>query len=264
MHKAMLHHHLSPAALWFPLAAVVVLAGSLLLYAALAAWTNRRYKQWPLRRYLFWFSGVAAAGISLVGPLADAAHRSFSAHMAGHLLLGMLAPLLLLYGKPLTLLMRSLPIKPARHLSRLLNSRYISIVSHPVTTALLNFGGLFILYRTDLFVWMHQSVWVYALVHIHVLLAGYVFTWSILYADLTVHRHSFRLRAVVLIVALAAHKVLAKTLYAAPPTGVATRDGEMGALIMYYGGDGIDLALIVLFCYSWYKAAAPGRIARAV
>lgn len=217
-----------------------------------------------MHRYLFWFAGVIAAGASLVGPLANAAHTSFSFHMTGHLLLGMLAPLLLLHGKPLTLVMRGLPTQSARRLSRLLNSQFIAVASHPASTALLNFGGLFILYRTDLFVLMHQSTGVYALVHIHILLAGYMFTWSILYTDLTAHRHSFRLRAAVLVVALASHKVLAKLLYAMPPAGITTSDGQMGALIMYYGGDVIDLALIILFCYSWYKATAPGRIARAV
>lgn len=260
----MIHHYLGPMEPWFQLTASLLLAWALMFYPMLAIWTNERYKRWPVHRYLFWYAGVIVAGAALVGPLADTAHSSFSAHMTGHLLLGMLAPLLLLHGKPLTLLMRGLPTNAARRLSRLLNSRFIAVASHPVSTAILNFGGLFILYRTDLFLLMHQSTWIYALVHIHVLLAGYVFTWSILYTDLTVHRHSFRLRAAVLIVALAAHKVLAKSLYAMPPAGVTTSDGEMGALIMYYGGDAVDMAIIILFCYSWYKATAPGRIARSV
>lgn len=258
----MLHHSFGTLEPWFQPIAAVLLLGAVLSYLVLAVWTNQRYSTWPMRRYMFWFIGVVAAGLSVVGPLADAAHTSFSAHMIGHLLLGMLAPILLLYGKPLTLIMRGLPTKEARRLSRLLNSRFVAVASHPISTAFLNFGSLFILYRTDVFVWMHQSTWVYALVHIHVLLAGYVFTWSMLCADLTIHRHSFRLRTAVLIVAFAAHKVLAKTLYAMPPSGVTTGEGENGALIMYYGGDLIDLVLIILFCHSWYRATAPGRVSR--
>lgn len=260
----MIHHYLGSIEPWFQLTAALLLAWALMFYPMLSIWTNECYRKWPMHRYIFWFAGVIAAGASLVGPLADKAHTSFFAHMTGHLLLGMLAPLLLLHGKPLTLVMRGLPTTSARRLSRLLNSRFIAVASHPASTALLNFGGLFILYRTDLFVLMHQSTGVYALVHIHILLAGYMFTWSILYTDLTAHRHSFRLRAAVLIMALASHKVLAKSLYAMPPAGITTSDGEMGALIMYYGGDVIDLALIILFCYSWYKATAPGRIVRAI
>lgn len=259
----MIHHDFSPVEPWFQLAAALMLAWALMCYLMLAIWTNGRYRKWLLHRYLFWFAGVIAAGAALIGPLADAAHTNFSAHMTGHLLLGMLAPLLLLHGKPLTLLMRGLPTNKARQLSRLMNSRFIAAASHPVSAALLNFGGLFVLYRTSLFVWMHQSTWVYALVHIHALLAGYVFTWSMLYTDLSAHRHSFRLRAAVLIVALASHKILAKSLYAMPPAGVTTNDGQLGAQIMYYAGDAVDVAIILLFCYSWYKASAPGRIARA-
>ncbi|MBT2582161.1 cytochrome c oxidase assembly protein [Planococcus sp. ISL-109] len=260
----MSHHYLGSIELWFSVTAALALAWALIFYPMLAIWTNERFKKWPVRRYLFWFAGVTAAGAALVGPLSEQAHTSFSAHMIGHLLLGMLAPLLLLYGKPMTLLLRSLPRDLARLLSRILNSRYIHFISHPVVASLLSIGGLYILYRTDIFIWMHQSTIVYAIVHIHFLVAGYLFMMSILYADLTPHRYSFRFRAIVLILALAGHKILAKSLYAMPPAGITTTDGEMGAMIMYYGGNLIDLAIILLFCYSWYKATAPGRVVRAI
>ena len=44
---------------------------------------------------MFWYAGLGCAGAGLIGPVATAAHTSFAAHMAGHLLLGMIAPLLL-------------------------------------------------------------------------------------------------------------------------------------------------------------------------
>jgi putative membrane protein len=201
---------------------------------------------------------------ALLGPLGELAHSNFTAHMAGHLLLGMLAPLLLLYAKPVTLLLRALSVCKARRLSRLLKSRLLQLVSHPVPAAILNIGGLYVFYLTGLFEAMHGSEWLYALVHLHVFLAGYLFTMSIIYVDVTPHRYGFILRSAVLILALATHKILAKLIYATPPTGVGKKDGEAGALLMYYGGDAVDLALIIILCYQWYRSAAPREELQAV
>jgi hypothetical protein len=61
---------------------------------------------------------------------------------------------------------------------------------------------------------------------------------------------------VVLVLALAAHDVLAKRLYA-QAGGPGLADERSGALLMYYGGDVVDLALAVLVCARWYRRSAP-------
>jgi putative membrane protein len=57
----------------------------------------------------------------------------------------------------------------------------------------------------------------------------------------------------VLVVALAAHGVMSKVLYADPLLGVGRGDAELGAQVMYYGGDLVDLALMVLLGAEWYR-----------
>ena len=52
-----------------------------------------------------------------MGPVATAAHSTFAAHMAGHLLRGMAAPLVLVLGAPVTLALRALPVAEARTLT---------------------------------------------------------------------------------------------------------------------------------------------------
>ena len=52
---------------------------------------------------------------------------------------------------------------------------------------------------------------------------------------------------------LALHSILGKVIYAHPPQGVADEQAQLGAQVMYYGGDYIDLVLIVLFCLDWYR-----------
>lgn len=238
-------------------AGLAALAAAAALYA-LGLWASRRRSPWPVRRALSWFAGVACAAIA-IGPVARAAHESFTAHMVGHLLLGMLAPLLLVLGAPVTLALRSLAVDDARALSRLLRSRVVRWVTHPITAGVLNAGGLWLLYGTELFAHMHGSALVHAAVHLHILLAGCVFTASLVGVDPDPHRASLRVRATVLVAFIAVHSMLAKRLYAYPPAGVDALDAQIGSQVMYYGGDVVDVALLVLLGLGWFRATRPAR-----
>ncbi|CAM4267997.1 cytochrome c oxidase assembly protein [Paenibacillus tarimensis] len=230
----------------------------ILLYAGAAVLSSRRYgRQWPLSRFVLWLLGVLSAAAAVVGPLAEQAHRMFQAHMAAHLLLGMLAPLLLVLSAPVTLALRVINTGASRRISRILRGACFGFLTHPVTAAFLNIGGLWILYTTELYALMQEHLLVHIIVHVHIFLSGYVFTASMIYIDPSPHRTGYVLRAVVMVTALAGHGILAKYLYASPPEGVPAVQAESGSLLMYYGGDGIHILLIVLLCVQWYKSARP-------
>jgi len=177
--------------------------------------------------------------------------------MAGHLLLGMAAPLLLVLAAPVTLGLRALPIRQARILSHVLGSRPARFRTHPVTAAILNAGGLWALYTTSLYQQMVHHTWLHLLVHVHVLAAGYLFTAAIVGVDPAPHRPGRGVRTAVLVAFLAAHGILAKHMYAHPPPGVPKEQAQAGGQLMYYGGDVLDLALIVVFCWQWYSVTDP-------
>ncbi|CAI6061183.1 cytochrome c oxidase assembly protein [Cohnella sp. JJ-181] len=223
--------------------------------AAIASNRRKHLRPWPLHRCVLWASGVLCAAAALTGPLADRAPSDFAAHMAGHLLLGMLAPLLLILAAPTTLALRILRAPTARRLARALKSWPVRIPSHPIVASLLNIGGLWLLYTTDLYAAMQQNMFLHLLVHFHVLLSGYLFTLSMIYIDPAPHRYSFVYRATVFVIALAGHGILSKYLYAEPPPGVPQAQAEAGSMLMYYGGDAIDAVLIFILCWQWYKAA---------
>lgn len=254
-----MHHSMIPLSI-----NLLIMAGAgllIVLYLHMMIMTNQqsRLRRWPMYRLIFWMAGIIIAASAVVGPLAEMMHRSFIFHMYGHLMLGMFSPLLLVLSAPMTLMLRSLNVNRARQITKLLSSRYIQVVTHPVVAALLNVGGLWVLYRTSLYQLMHESVLILLLVHLHIFLAGYLFTAAILYIDPIAHRYSFKYRAVVLLLALAAHQVLSKSLYPYPPAGVERAEAEVGAQVMYYGGDIIDYILIFLLCLEWYRAIRPGK-----
>ncbi|RHW32402.1 cytochrome c oxidase assembly protein [Lysinibacillus yapensis] len=223
------------------------------LYLWAVYMTNKKYKKWPVSRVFFWIGGVCSAALAMVGPIAEMAHSNFQAHMLAHLLLGMLAPLLLVLSAPVTLLLRTVPVKAGRTISKLLRSSYGRWVTNPLNTAILNIGGLWLLYTTDLFQMMHESLLLYLFIHLHVFIAGYLFTLSILYIDPVAHQKSFQFRAFILIMAMAGHGILSKWIYANPPAGVKESEAQAGGMLMYYGGDMVDLMLVIILCYQYFK-----------
>lgn len=231
------------------LATALVTAGGVYLLGVWSA--HRRGHPWPAHRTGLWVLGVASALAALVGPLAELAHADLRAHMVGHVLLGMAAPLLLVSAAPVTLALRAVPVHRARVLARALRSAPVAVLTHPIPAAVLSVGGLWLLYRTGLYDAALRDPLLHTAVHAHVLAAGYLFTASLVGPDPAPHRATLGVRATVLVVAVAAHNVLAKLLVAAPPAGVDPDRAEVAAQIMYYGGFPVEIALLVLLGREW-------------
>jgi len=108
----------SPSIALAPLLFLGALAYAIGLLAA-----RRRGRSWPAVRAACWYAGLAALTAGLVAP-----DTSFTAHMAGHLALVMVAPALLVAGHPLSLLIAASP--PPRR-SRTVSSRVcVSVPMH--------------------------------------------------------------------------------------------------------------------------------------
>ena len=259
MEARRLHHEqpFLPPALQI-LVVLFVLSGAV-GYFTLMLRTNRirRLKHWPAWRLILWLSGTLMAALVFAGPFAEAAHHDFRLHMAGHLLLGMLAPLLIALSAPVTLLLRALPVTAARRVTKTLRHPVARFYRNPITASVLNIGGLWLLYATPLFQLMHHHLWLYLLIHLHVFAAGYLFTISMIYIDPAPHPSSHLFRTLVFIFALAAHGILSKFIYAEPLPGFPPDEVREGAMLMYYGGDLVDLVIIILLFRSWYRSTAP-------
>ena len=234
----------------FGLAALAVAA-----YASGMFTSRRQGRAWSSDRLGLWAVGIAAAAATVIGPLAEKAHEDFIAHMAAHLSAGMLAPLLLVLAAPVTLALRTLHVTPARRISRLLRSAPARVIAHPITAGVLSAGGLWVIYLTPLFEAMQAIPLLHVVVQAHLLVAGYIFTASIIGLDPAPHAPSRVLRAVVLVLSMASHAVLAKYLYANPPAGVPLAAAHDGAQLMYYGGAAIEAVMVVIFCAQWYREA---------
>lgn len=73
--------------------------------------------RWPLRRSLAFLGGIGCVLVALESGIDAYDDRMLSAHMVQHMLLLLIAPLLLLEGRPLILALRVLPARQRRRLA---------------------------------------------------------------------------------------------------------------------------------------------------
>jgi putative membrane protein len=233
----------------------VLLAGLAVAYGA-GLWSlRRRRRPWRARRTAAFAAGLLVLGAALLSPLAAQDDR-FPAHVAQHMLLGMLGPLLLSLSAPVSLALRTLPPAPRSELVRLLHSRVAGVAAHPVSATALFVGGLVSLYFTPLYEATLRSPLLHEVVHVHFLAAGCLFAWTFVGSDPVPRRGGAGLRIGLLLVALGAHAAIAKLLYAGygelPSVPVSER--HAGAQLMYYAGDLVDALVLIVFFGRWYVA----------
>ncbi|MGW3482219.1 cytochrome c oxidase assembly protein [Rhodococcus indonesiensis] len=243
-----------------PLQLLVVVAAVTIAGAYLAAWSRlrRRGDLWSRTRDASFVAGsaiVAAATAPLPVP-------AFTGHMGVHLGAGMVAPVLLVLARPVTLALRTLqPGRARRALVAVAHSWPVAVLTAPPVAAVLDLGGLWLLYRTGLFAVMHHDPLLGAAVHLHVFATGVLFAYAICQVDPVRHRYGLGSRALVLFLDGTAHAILAKSLYASPPPGheVATSDLQAGALLMFYGGDLVEVVLAIVLAAEWYRRTGRDR-----
>jgi len=204
--------------------------------------------RWSHWRTASFSSGIIVLLFALLPQTVEFAHHDLRGHMLQHLLLGMVAPLGLVFGAPVLLALRTGPRRFSRGLVRWLRSPFIAFISHPVTALVLNIGGMYLLYLTPLYAAMQESALLHALVHWHFLVAGCLFTWAIAGPEPAPQRPGWRFRLVVMFVAMATHAFLAKAMYAygwPAGSGHNMEAIQSAAKIMYYGGDLTELVLVI-------------------
>jgi putative membrane protein len=238
------------------LSPLVLTAAALLGYLVGLHRLHRRKISWPIARAACLVAGSAAVAAAQLPPVSNH-DELFPVHVSQHLLVGMAGPALLALSAPITLALRTLPLRPRRTVLRLLHSRAIRILTAPATAVLLDVGGLYLLYLTGLYARAEGNELIHAAVHLHMFLAGCLLSWAIIGIDPIRFRPGVTTRIAALVVAGAAHDTLSKLMYAhdLPATAGSISDRHTGAELMYYGGTVIDLALACVLMVQWWRVS---------
>ena len=71
---------------------------------------SRRGDKWPVGRTIAFALGISAIDFATSGGLGVYSRFAFSNHMLSHMVLGMIAPIGIVLGAPITLALRTLPV----------------------------------------------------------------------------------------------------------------------------------------------------------
>lgn len=167
--------------------AALVLA---VVYLAGVRRLRRRGDAWGPGRTIAWLCGCAAllfatsSGIGRYGP------AMFSVHMAEHMILSMLVPILLVMGGPVTLALRALPPAgraappgPREWLLAGVHSPWAHFFTHPLVALPVFVGSYYGLYFSGLFAVALPVHAAHVAMNLHFLVTGLLFFWPLIGID---------------------------------------------------------------------------------
>ncbi|MEE1930740.1 cytochrome c oxidase assembly protein [Streptomyces sp. TRM 70351] len=254
----------------------VFLAGcvlALLLYAWGVVRLRRRGDSWPPHRAAAFAAGVLTIALVMCTALNTYGMVLFSVHMVQHMVISMLSPILLLLGAPVTLALRALPAAgrgrtgPRELLVRVLQSRYVRIISHPVFTIPLFIASLYGLYFTPLFDFLMASRPGHIVMMTHFLAVGLVFFWPIMGVDPGPHRPGYVMRMLELFAGMPFHAFFGIALmmasepmvgtYADPPASLgvtALGDQHAAGGIAWAFSEIPSVLVLIALVFQWYAS----------
>ena len=143
---------------------------------------TKRGDKWPVGRTIAFALGISAVDFATSGGLGLYSHFAFANHMMAHMVLGMIAPIGIVLGAPITLALRTLPLGRNEQESgirgifiELLHSKLSKFYTNPVVALAIFDGSLFALYFTPLFGNIMQGHSGHFFMSLHFLLAGFLF-----------------------------------------------------------------------------------------
>lgn len=252
--------------------AAVGLGGTAYVVGVLAL--RRRGVTWSVGRTISWFVGIALVAYATMGGLGTYSHVMFSAHMAAHMVLSMVAPIFLVLGAPVTLALRALPGSdvpggqgPRQWLAAALQSRVSRVVVHPVTAAAVSVASLYAVYFTGLYGALMENHLGHTLMEVHFLLSGYLL-FEVLVGDAPIpHRVGHFARLGMLLVVMPFHAffavvlmgsdgVVAESYYAMLDRPYATdllQDQYVGASMTWALGEVPMVMVLVVLLAQWAR-----------
>jgi putative copper resistance protein D len=251
-------------------AVLILLAAAYLTGVALVP--IRTGRRWPMRRTVAFLLGIAVCGFATCGSIAVYDQVLFTAHMAGHLALVMVAPALLVAGHPLALLLAASDEPRRARLDRIIKGRVVSVLTAP-PVALAAYTVVIVgSHLTGLMDEIMRNTWAGQFEHLVYVLAGCQFFVLVIGNEPIRWRLATPARWLLLAVAMAVDTftgiVLLQGTHAVsmltdPDLHVnPLQDTRTGGAIMWFAGDGIMIVIMIVLVIGWLRRVDTDRADR--
>ena len=237
---------------------------------------HKRGDMWPWYRTVLWIAGMALLFYITNGGINAYEMYLFSAHMGAHMTLGMMVPILLVPGAPVTLAMRAIEKRKDESrggrewILKAVHSGYANVISHPLFATVNFVGSLWLFYYTPIFRWATSDHIGHEWMIVHFLLAGYLFVQSLIGIDPVKTRYPYPFRLIQLLAAMTVHAFFglgimsSENLMLADWFGAMGRtwgstpleDQQAGGAIAWSVGELPNLVLALVIGYQWSRSDA--------
>jgi putative copper resistance protein D len=235
---------------------------------------TRRGDRWPVGRTVSWLVGCAVLLLATSSGIGRYAPAMFSMHMAEHMMLAMLAPILLVLAAPVTLALRTLPSGgrhsapgPREWLLAGMHSAPARWLSHPFVALALFVGTYYVLYFSGLFDTMLPSHPAHLLMITHFLITGLLFFWLVLGIDpgprrlapvtrLALVFASVPFHAFFGVILMGSHQVIGRDYYsglALPWVPDLLADQRLGGGLAWAAGEVPLLIVVIALAVQWSR-----------
>ena len=252
--------------------APIVSAITIILAAAYLSGTwrvARRHpaRPWPVRRTLAFLLGLAVVTVATQSSIGAYDDMLFSVHMIQHLLLIMVAPPLLVAGRPVTLLLHAAGNPVHTWVKRAVRSRVVTALTWPPGTVLLYAAVVAGTHLTPFMNLVLENSAVHDAEHALYLLVGYLYFLPIIGSEPIRWRMSMLGRYLLLLVTMPVDTAVGVVLMLLPhePFAAYARTGRTwgpglvadlheGGFIMFAGSDiimtilGVAIAVGIVYC----------------
>ena len=242
--------------------AVLVLAAAAYLTGVARLAAQAPGRGWPRRRTAAFFAGLAVCAFATNGSIAVYDQVLFSAHMAGHLALVMVAPALLVAGHPLTLLLEAVRPQRRARIERIVRGRVVSLLTAP-PVALAGYATVIVgSHLTGLMDTIMNETWAGQVEHLVYVLFGLQFFVLVVGNEPIRWRLASPARWLLLAIAMAVDTFTGIVLMqGTQPVDMlpaafhvdALSDTHTGGAIMWFGGDAIMAVIMVVLVVGWLR-----------
>ena len=248
-----------------PLSVLLVVAAGAYLYGVHRL--RVRGDKWPVQRtVLFLVPGLGSIALVTMSGLEAYDGTLLSVHMVQHMVLAMISPIFLALGAPVTLALRTLPVRWRRRLVALLHSRVAKVLTFPLVAYAIFVATPFVLYFTGLYRLTLEHAWVHELVHVHFVITGCLFFWPLLGLDPLPGRWPYPGRALLMVLSTPFHAVLGLTImqsqdligggwYQALHLSWADphADQVLAGGILWAGGELVSVTMLAVLVVQWMR-----------